>query len=148
MRMAPWSVLCGLAVLAAGCGGAERPALYEARGTVTYQGKPVPDATVTVLPSEGPLALGRTDARGKFTLSTGGRPGAVAGPAKVSVTAVERRELSEAAKQEYQRTGTLPPTTSAESRIPTRYNQTAGSGLTITISEDIAKNNFPLELTD
>ncbi len=52
-------------------------------GTVTFDGKPVDGATVTFIPTEGKIqpATGRTDAQGKYSLTTfrsgdGAQPGA------------------------------------------------------------------------
>jgi hypothetical protein len=58
-------------------------------GTVTYQGKPVEGANVQFIPSgEGMPGNGVTDASGKFTLATAGKPGAPAGDYKVTVVKV------------------------------------------------------------
>jgi hypothetical protein len=42
----------------AGCGGNDRPTTYPLTGTVTFDGKPVPVGTVTVLPDAGGGGLG------------------------------------------------------------------------------------------
>lgn len=59
---------CGVCLLAMiGC----RPAtMASVTGTVTSQGKPVPDAVVQFVAQKGPGAAGRTDADGRFSLST------------------------------------------------------------------------------
>jgi len=89
--------LCGalsIAVcLAAGCGG---PSLVPVEGKGTVKGKPADFAkggTVTYHPDvEGgnkqafpQLPLGTIDENGKYTISTGGKPGAPAGAYKVTV---------------------------------------------------------------
>ena len=56
-------------LLAAGCGGGQRPVKVE--GVVTLDGKPLPAATVTFVPPEGGRpASGRSDADGSFRLTT------------------------------------------------------------------------------
>ena len=59
-------------------------------GTVTYNGKPVPGAHVSFVPSDGSsrAAEGLTDANGKFTLGTfSTSDGAVVGTHKIGVIA-------------------------------------------------------------
>src|SRR5262245_46869482 len=75
-----------LVVLLAGCSaGPSEPTLVEGGGTVTYKGAPLPDALVTFIPNNGPLAMGKTDMSGKFKLATGTTPGVAVGPAAVTV---------------------------------------------------------------
>src|SRR5207245_3694708 len=81
---------CGgaLTAMLGGCsGGAGGPEykLAEAGGTVTLSGRPLPDATVTFIPDQGPVAIGVSDLNGKFKLKTGARPGAVIGKCQVTV---------------------------------------------------------------
>jgi hypothetical protein len=58
-------------VLAAGCSASGRPAIAPVRGTVTYRGQPVAGATVVFLCSGAPrLAVGKTDERGEYQLTT------------------------------------------------------------------------------
>lgn len=79
----------GLALILAlgflvGCGAGTKPV----EGIVTMDGKPLEGATVMFNPqgSDGQPADGKTDASGKFTLSTRGKPGAAPGNYKVTVT--------------------------------------------------------------
>jgi len=79
----------------AGCGPA-LPATHPVTGTVTYQGQPVEGATVLFTRgsgnlAEGEMAIGKTDAGGRFELTThvGGEAdvkGAPAGEYKVTVS--------------------------------------------------------------
>jgi hypothetical protein len=66
-------VIVGSLVLV-GCGGgdvAKHVAVFKVTGTVTLQGNPLPRAIVTFSPNEGqPVALGMTDDKGEFTLTT------------------------------------------------------------------------------
>ncbi len=58
----------------AGCGGggdAGKEPIYPVSGTVTMFGAPLADATVAFAPQEKqPTAIGKTDAQGKFTLTS------------------------------------------------------------------------------
>jgi hypothetical protein len=64
-------VLVASCVLVAGCSGSGRPAIAPVRGTVTYKGRPVAGATVVFLCSGAPrLAVGKTDERGEYRLTT------------------------------------------------------------------------------
>jgi hypothetical protein len=66
-----------------GCG---RPTMAKVSGTVKWQGKPVPDAMVQFVHKNRPGATGRTDAEGRFSLTTL-KPGdgAFLGPVQVTV---------------------------------------------------------------
>lgn len=76
---APFAVGCAaLCILVAGCGPGGPPTA-DVTGTVTHNGEPVTDATVTLYPASGRPATGITDASGKFTIAT------VAGNHKVAI---------------------------------------------------------------
>jgi hypothetical protein len=63
-----WVPVSGMISLAAiGCSPAT---MAKVSGTVTSNGKPVPDAVVQFVAHKGPGAVGRTDATGQFSLST------------------------------------------------------------------------------
>ena len=73
--VAPLAVclLAGLVVaLPSGCG---RRNMATVTGTVTYQGRPVPDAFVMFSPTAGPASGAVTDAAGEYKLLTGGPHG-------------------------------------------------------------------------
>jgi hypothetical protein len=54
-----------------GCTGSDRPALAPVHGQVTFEGKPVADATVVFLSPGAPRpAVGTTDSSGKYQLTT------------------------------------------------------------------------------
>jgi hypothetical protein len=61
-------------LVVAGCGGGDavkHVAVFKITGTLTFQGKPLPQAIVTFSPKEGqPVATGTTNDKGQFTLST------------------------------------------------------------------------------
>lgn len=75
-----------------GCGGAgpKAPALTEAEVVVTINGQPLPNALVTLNPTDaslgaGGIASGVTDESGRAKLSVSGKPGAAVGANKVTV---------------------------------------------------------------
>lgn len=57
------ALACGLLT---GCGGGNVVAVS---GTLTYKGKPVPNAIVHFVPDAGRPSMGETDADGRFTLT-------------------------------------------------------------------------------
>ena len=69
--------------LLVGCGGEDYPETIPVRGTVTYEGKPLPDAEIGFYPADGGsgnVGGGTTDANGIYKLTTfeineGARPG-------------------------------------------------------------------------
>ncbi len=80
-----------------GCGGGgpdDKPDMGQVTGTITMDGKPLADATVTFIPEKGRPAFGKTDAEGKYELTyIRQEKGCKIGPNKVSVTtAVEADE--------------------------------------------------------
>lgn len=79
------SVLMLTAVV--GCGRSSYPDLAGVEGTVTLDGKPVADASVTFVPADGRSSSGRTDQDGRYTLSyKKNLPGAVIGEHLVKIT--------------------------------------------------------------
>lgn len=137
-------VLLGVSVLAAGCGGgaSDAPRTVRVKGEVLYQGKPVPQLSVAFIPEKGLLASGMTDDNGKFTLTTNkAGDGAAVGVYKVAIRFVPD-EIPE--MPGFPGAKTKPPA----SPIPAKYADAKTSGLTQTVDEDAAKNNFTFELTD
>jgi hypothetical protein len=79
------AALIAIMVIAAtvGCGRAD---MGRVSGVVTSGGKPVADAVVTFRPQNRPIAIGRTDATGRFTLNTYSKgDGSVKGANRVSI---------------------------------------------------------------
>src|SRR5690242_19466954 len=78
--------IASLMVIATGCD--RGPRLVPASGRVRYKNAVIPGADVVFVPEgDGQPAIGRTDEQGRFTLMTSGRPGAMMGGYKVSITA-------------------------------------------------------------
>jgi hypothetical protein len=77
--------------LAGGCGDGH-PKRVHVAGTLTIDGKPIPNAELRLIPSQGRPALATTDSSGSFKLWTF-KPddGAVPGTYTVTVVAYERK---------------------------------------------------------
>ena len=111
----------GLVILtflcAAGCGG--RKDMGRVSGTVTYQGKPVPEAVLRFTVKDKSPGLARTDAAGRYTLNTLRKgDGGFAGASVVTITPwvepfIERPDDAI--------TGRKPPPEVPRPDIPDRY---------------------------
>jgi len=142
------SLLCTALLYCGGCSGPSGPTLAEAGGVVTYQGQPVPDATVVFVPQAGTPAMGQTDDEGRFEFNTQGAPGAIVGPGTISITAVRQsRELTD---EEVEKTGGAAfdalVASIRKSVIPEKYNHPSTSGLTATVTEDPKQNQLTFDL--
>lgn len=123
--------------LLAGCGGADSgPATVPVAGTVTYQGKPVADATITLEPADPnagvPTCQTFTDADGRFemvTLLPGGKSKAGMVPGQYRAT-VTKPDLQTAAS-------TL---AKPKNLLPDKYASSTSSGLQATITADGDRN--------
>lgn len=133
-----------LVVVAIGCGGQPPgPAKLKTvpvAGVVTYQGKPVAEASISLQHVEGKAtALGKSDATGRFTLSTYEKQdGAPPGKYKVMVAVSTVKEISP---------GVLAPEPPGgfKSPIPIKYANPDTSGLVIEIKAE-GKNDLTLDL--
>lgn len=128
-------ILFSLALWCSGCGGGideDLPETVAVSGVVTYQGKPVPDASIMFYPLEGRKpATGRSDTDGKFTLRTFEKAdGAIPGEHQVTVNAYE----------------STPEGVSMKSAIPIKYSSPTTTPLKITVTE--SNPEIKLELTD
>lgn len=135
-----------------GCGNSG-PTLMTVTGTVTYQGNPVPKATVNIMPAKGAAAMATTDDAGKFVAQTSGQPGVSVGPAKVMVTLVKMVGAPDKIEDSPEAAAKISELVNSGkiryvSAIPTKYGNPDTTTLEITVSEDAAKNDFPLVLTD
>lgn len=154
-RIAAGAVLVA-ALAVAGCGAASnKPKLYPATGTVTLDGKPLADATVSFVPAVGPPSDGKTDAAGKFTIMTSGQPGAPFGPNKVTVSKFTGTATMPTAggspddmKAMYEKMYDKNKKAAAEKgEVPAKYGRPDSSGLSAEVTADAAKNVFPFELS-
>lgn len=132
-------VLTWLVALVAGCGGSPdiKPIknLIPCSGTVTLDGQPLPQGTVTFAPvnqADGQPATGSIK-DGKFTANTTATaPGVVAAKYRVSIVATE--------KPQDIKPGVIPPPPA--SLIPAKYNNPATSGFEV----EVKKGMDPIEL--
>ncbi len=134
-------------LMLAGCGGNELGTVG-VTGTVTYQDQPVAGANVTFAADGSPLALGTTDDKGVYTLTTTGSPGAVPGAHKVYISKMESSGDTSQLKPEDMETMSGDNAPEAKSLIPKKYNNPATSGLTATVTDDASANVFDFSLTD
>lgn len=148
------AVLGALGMVAAGCGRGGGVKLYPASGVVTYRNQPVEGAVVTFRCEEVKVtATGRTDAQGRFELSTfhegKSAKGAPAGKYKVTVTKEEVSggaaggDASMEAALKQASSGAAAP----KNVLPPKYANVSTSGLEYTI-ESSGKNEFQIQLTD
>ncbi|WP_417393108.1 carboxypeptidase-like regulatory domain-containing protein [Gimesia sp.] len=124
-----------LCLWCSGCSGGldeDLPETVAVRGVVTYQGKPVTDASIMFYPLQGRKpATGRSDTTGKFTLRTFEKDdGAIPGEHQVTVNAYE----------------STPEGVSMKSAIPIKYSSPTTTPLKITVSE--SNPEIKLELSD
>lgn len=132
-----------LAVLAVGCDSG--PKLIKAGGTLKYNGKSISEADIVFIPDKGGApVIGRSDEAGKFELTTDGKPGALPGAYKVTVTAVRQKRAVKASEAVGMTDAQI--AANHESVIPKKYNNTIMSGLTATVGDDPASNQFDLDL--
>ncbi|MEZ5944552.1 MAG: hypothetical protein R3C18_24450 [Planctomycetaceae bacterium] len=145
-------VLLASTLVLVGCGGgpSDAPTLVPATGTVYVNDEPIMGANVTFQVAGAPLATGTTNAEGKFVMTTGGRPGAPLGDAKVGIAKVTAQQQDtvnmtpdDMRNMQMDNNGTTPGLTE---EIPQKYGNPASSGLTATLSTDGAQNDFEFRL--
>lgn len=85
------------AAFLAGCGGGDRPELGSVTGTVTMDGKPLPNVWVMFNPTTGGrTAIARTNEQGEYELMyLEGTPGVNIGSHMVAITTYNEDELEE-----------------------------------------------------
>lgn len=137
-----------------GC-GPTRPDLVPVSGVVTYQGQPVVGAQVTFMaPNAARAAYGKTDAEGKFRLSTFGMDdGAVAGNHTVTVAKPTESAGGEAMSPDNPDSGYAAAMAQAANRptikseLPDKYATPETSDLTATVTSS-GPNEFTFALED
>ena len=156
-RRIVWGVLAAALVATVGCsGGSSRPKLYPATGTVTLDGQPLAEATVSFVPASGPPSDGKTDASGKYTIMTSGQPGAPFGANKVTVSKFtgtatmptpggSADDMKKMYEKMYDKSKKKQDT--AKDEVPAKYGRADTSGLSADVGADAAKNVFNFDLT-
>lgn len=149
--------ICGVLILplilSVGCGGGgDSQVLVSATGTVYYEDQPISGATVTFRIEGAPLATGITNSEGKFVMTTGGRPGAPIGNAKVGIAKVSapKEDLTSMTPEDMQKMQIAQGDSPAEikSEIPVKFANPDGSELVATLDTDGSKNVFEFRLSD
>lgn len=139
------SCLAGSLLLFVACVGCDTsPALYPVTGTVTHEDKPVEGANVQFVPTEGIPSNAVTDAAGKFTLMTAGKPGAAAGEYKVTVNKVSAGGAASTATPEDMKKMQMSGGMQSKSLLPESYGSIQTTPLKATVKSD--KNDIPLVL--
>ena len=141
-----------------GCG--HDPNLGQVSGIVTYKGEPVEGATVSFLPvsTDGVLAVGTTDADGRYVLAApvqkGVSQGAFSGTynvtiRKLEVTPSENDRLYQEGKITYSELQSRGGGGGGTSRdiLPVRYRNAQQSGLEAEIQAK-TRNEFNFDLVD
>jgi len=124
----------GLFLLLSGCGDK----LTSVSGIVRLDGKPVAAASVALHPvNGGPIAIGTTDAEGRYRLESGSRPGVMQSEYRVTVS---KSRVLGIGKDER----VLPGGIKTEYIVPAIYNNPATSPLHFTVGSDV--RDFDIEL--
>jgi len=108
-----------------GCGGGGDPNIVRVTGTVTMDGKPLPDATVLFVSGQGRPSGALTDKNGYYELNyTGDQKGARIGPNRVQITTAQGP--SETMEGD--------PIPAVPESVPSKYN--SRTELEFTVTED------------
>lgn len=161
MKMLVLLAIAASAVLVSGC--AKDTGHRKTTGVVTYNGEPVEGATVVFIPQVqgGASGSAMTDAQGAYSATSGSvGEGLLPGEYKVTISkretvvdpdqaAYEAGEITYDELQERNRAKGLSGTGPAgESLVPEIYSNAAATPLTITVTDDAAKNKFDFDLKD
>lgn len=121
-RWGQWCVIAVLAVVS-GCGGAEGiPGLVKAEGTVTFNGQPLKEGSVSAIASDGKTIFSGSIVDGHYALSASpSAPGAKPGEYRVAIKG-PASTMDESGKP-----------VEASNPLPAKFSQTATSGLTLTV---------------
>lgn len=131
-----------------GCGSGSA-GLLPVSGKITYQGKPVPNATVIFTPEMGAPGIGITDGSGYYTLKTATENGVTKGQCKVSISAdqADPNAKSDMTPEEYQKLIASGQSIPVQSKklVPERYASPATSRLSVTVGPE---TSFDFDLQD
>jgi hypothetical protein len=135
------ALFAGVAFSLTGCGGAAKdaPSTVAASGTITFNGKPVPKASVAFTSDKGKAVMGETDDQGHFTLTTN-EPGDGAPVGEYKVTLVP---IPDEVPDMFAAPGEKKP---SDSPFPAKYSDPTLTDLTATVTTDSSKNVFNFDL--
>ncbi|RCS54450.1 carboxypeptidase regulatory-like domain-containing protein [Bremerella cremea] len=152
MRM---SLFLGAVVVASlvGCTGSDIPKTYPVTGSVTYKGKPVEGANITLVSSDPAVrsAGAESDAEGKFSVKTYFSPkqqaeGVVPGDYVITVSKMEKHELPEGMKPE-EAIAAFREMGPAKNLLPKKFASPQSSDLKISVT-DTAPEPLVLDLSN
>lgn len=113
-------------MLQVGC-GPSGPDIARVQGTVTMDGKPLPNAIIMFVPVGGRPSVSETDANGKYVLEfSGGRKGAIPGMNRVEINT---------GRLAYEKDGKNYP--AVKESVPAQYNRLT----TLEFNVEAGKNN-------
>jgi hypothetical protein len=113
-------------MLQVGC-GPSGPEIARVQGTVTMDGKPLPNAIIMFVPVGGRPSVSETDANGKYVLEfSGGRKGAIPGINRVEINT---------GRLAYEKDGKNYP--AVKESVPAQYNRLT----TLEFNVEAGKNN-------
>ncbi|MCE3016660.1 MAG: carboxypeptidase regulatory-like domain-containing protein [Pirellula sp.] len=113
-------------MLQVGC-GPSGPEIARVQGTVTMDGKPLPNAIIMFVPVGGRPSVSETDANGKYVLEfSGGRKGAIPGMNRVEINT---------GRLAYEKDGKNYP--AVKESVPAQYNRLT----TLEFNVEAGKNN-------
>jgi hypothetical protein len=127
-----WGIICLVTI---GCGGPKQdlPEVVPVSGTVTLDGKPLANATVTFIPvgtTRGGTCLGVTDDSGRYEMSAGnGRKGTPVGEFRITCTKWVMPDGSDYPKDSQ----VSPLETNARELLPERYTNEYATELKATV---------------
>lgn len=151
LRTVTFGTLAGMVLvsLALGC-GRSGPPMAAATGTVTMAGKPVAGAIVMFVPASGQPGDGFTDASGRYTISSRGRPGVAIGRCKVTIVkpTAESSSIDQGSSPEDLQRISEKPVRREPPRpdIPEAYARAETTPLTAEVTADAAGNVFDFAL--
>jgi hypothetical protein len=149
-RCASFFLLVCLAAIVCGCSKSKKLDLTPVSGTVTLDGKPLPDADVTFFYQGSSIngyriSTGKTDAAGKYELKAGAQPGAVPGDFKVTVSRVVTKDGAAVKLEEGMDMTQLEMQGLAKQSLPEKYYDYEKTGLTAKVEKGKSEGyDFPL----
>jgi len=144
-------LLC-IALATTGCSSkSSKPDLTPVSGTVTLDGKPLPDADIVFFLQGQSVpgytaSMGKTDAGGKYQLKFGGQPGAVPGNFRVTVSRIVNESGAALNPEEGMDLTQLEMQGLAKQSLPAKYWNLDKTELTATVEKGKAEG-YDFQLT-